>query len=124
MVVGAGGSGSGDLGVVSGDGVSGDGVGEGDVVSGLVVGSGVMVGEARVVGSEVVLGDSDSGDGDGVGVGGREMVWATAAASEAPSGRIGAPPLPFVPCGIGPGADGVGTTLVRYACAHRSTMLT
>jgi hypothetical protein len=47
-----------------------------------------------------------------------------AAASEATSGLMDTPPLPFIPGGTGPGAEGVGKTPVRYACAHPSTIAT
>jgi hypothetical protein len=72
-----------------------------------------------VGGSAVV---TDGGAGEAAGVGVEVGVGASAAtcvatcaatASGDISGSIGRPPLPFVPWGTGPGAEGTGTTPVR-----------
>ena len=120
----SGGGGDGEL-----EGMPGYGVSEGIVV---VVVDVVVVGaepDARIGGGDVVGGDVDVVEaGFGVGVDGSGTIRATAAGGAAagdtlPS-RIGKPPLPFVPGGTGPGADGVGMTPVRYARAHCNTMST
>jgi hypothetical protein len=76
---------------------SGLGVGAGGVVVGRMV-DGVGEGDGLVVGEGVT--------GGGVGAG-------AAAAGGAGSMTIGRPPLPLVPGGTGPGAEGWGMTPVR-----------
>lgn len=49
---------------------------------------------------------------------------ATTGACGTPAAVTEGPPLPFVTDGTGPGADGVGTTPVWYACVHHSTSAT
>jgi hypothetical protein len=114
--------------------VTADGGGGGldSVAPGVVVGCAVVValggvgGGLEVVVGGVVVVTGGGGELDIVargvtacGVGG-----VTAAASEEAPVTISRPPLPLIPGGTGPGAEGVGTTPVRYAWAHRSTMST
>lgn len=102
------------LAVTSGDG--GGGVLVGAVVVGGVVAGGIVVMAGVDRGVVVVVADC----GGGLVVGGmaaRGAGWAIAASAAgvggAGSGATGRPPLPFVPGGTGPGAEGVGTTPVR-----------
>lgn len=76
-----------------------------------------------VVGGVVVVGAGGPGTGAACGVGGVRTVDATAAGGGL-FVTIGRPPLPVVPGGTGPGAEGVGMAPVRYAAAHASTMAT
>jgi hypothetical protein len=126
---------AGSAGVVTGDGEGGldsvtGGVGVAGVVAVPVGGEGseldVIVGAAVIGGGVVVVADRVGSGLDCAEVGGATSGagCATVAASAVPSVTIGRPPLPLVPGGTGPGADGVGTTPVRYACAHPSTMFT
>ena len=120
--------GGGEVDVESEDVGSGDGVG---VVVGTVVGAG---GGVVGAGDGAVVADGGTGDVDdvGVGVGASAATCAAsfpaaaggAAGGWAPSGTVGRPPLPLVPGGTGPGADGIGMTPVRYARAHCNTMST
>ncbi len=126
------GGGDGELvAVAAGGGEVGPGGAELDVVSGNVVSGGGLVVGAGDGGFEVVTSGGDgvtdggAGDADVVKVGGSGSAAAGGgAATTGTSGTVGRPPFPFVPGGTGPGADGVGTTPVRYAWAHCSTMST
>lgn len=113
----------------------GCGVGEPEVGLGDVVGDADGDGEgeggfegATGGGAVVIDGGAGEEDGVGVGIGANAATCAAtagpAAASWGSEGTVERPPLPLVPGGTGPGADGVGTTPVRYARAHCSTMST
>lgn len=120
--------GGGGVEVGSEDAEPGDG---GGVTVGVVIGEG---GGVVVTGGGVVVADGGTGEVGAVGVGAGasaatcEATCAAAAGGAtgglASSGTVGRPPLPLVPGGTGPGADGVGMTPVRYARAHCSTMST
>ena len=122
--------------VATGVAVGVAGTGAPEVVVRDVVGSGavVVVGGDVVVGGSVVVVDGGAAEMDGVGAGAGasaatcEATCAAAAGGAAggwaPLGTSGRPPLPLVPGGTGPGADGMGTTPVRYARAHCSTTST
>ena len=114
----------------------GDGLGSG--AAAVVVGDGVVVsvggeldvvaGAAPVGGGVVMVSGSGGGGFGAVVVGsaasGVSCASATAATGGTASVRIDRPPLPLTPGGTGPGADGIRTTPVTYACAHASTMST
>jgi hypothetical protein len=102
-------------GVAVGDG---DGDGEVDGVVGTVVGNGVVTGGR--CGLNVVGG----GDTIDAACATATAVASAAGAAGAGLGGISRPPLPLMPGGTGPEADGTGTTPVRYACAHCSTTST
>lgn len=133
VVVAGGGNG---VGVAAGGGgvAEGGGVGVRVGVAGTVVvgvGVGVGVGGGVGVGALVIDGDGAGDGGPDVVAGGGDVRRATcataaggAAAGGVPPDGTSRPPLPLIPGGTGPGADGVGTTPVRYACAHCSTTST
>ena len=118
---------------VGGGSVVADGSGEGEF--GPVSGDGIAVGVVVVVGGAgrgaVVVGAPGEADGAGAVVGASAATCAAAggatggaAGGWASSGTVDRPPLPFVPGGTGPGAAGMGMTPVRYARAHCSTTST
>jgi hypothetical protein len=125
------GIGSEDVGEAS---MVGDGAGKGEFTTGsgdAVAGGVVVLGDGAGGGVVVVDDDVREADGLGVGVGASAATCAAAAGGAtggpgrcAPSGTVDRPPLPFVPGGTGPGADGVGITPVKYARAHCSTAST
>ena len=102
-------------GVIVGDGVGGHGLGG---VAGGVVGV-ADSGRDRVgvVAVDVVVGDEEGGwgvdVGDAAGGAGEATVATVAGAGGAGAVITDRPPLPVVPDGMGPGAEGVGTTPVR-----------
>jgi hypothetical protein len=127
VVVVTGGDGVDEVGSMVGDGVT---TGEGDgvdsvaegVVEGIIVGVAVGAGgdglgvvAGTVVGGGVGVAGGEGGldvvaEGAASGVG---CARATAATGGAVSVRIDRPPLPLIPGGTGPGADGMETAPVR-----------
>jgi hypothetical protein len=105
-----------------GMGVAADGSGDGELEVVFVVGGGDIVGVGPGsdvgVGVGAVVPDGGAGETTGLGVGvvtsaATCVATRAAKASGDISGGIGRPPLPFVPWGTGPGAEGTGTTPVR-----------
>lgn len=98
--------------------------------SGTLVGDESVVSESSDGGLDIVAGGV-AGGASSCATTGESSCATTGGAGCATTGACGTPavvtegpPLPFVTDGTGPGADGVGTTPVWYACVHHSTLAT